>query len=253
MKKPLIVANWKRYVETKDAAAAAAKGIARGAVKVRADIVLCPAAVHIDAVGKVIAGKGVGLGAQALSTAKGPMQTGELSAAMLADLGVRYVIVGHSERRARGEDGEAVRALVEGALAKKLSPILCIGEHARDASGEHFDAITAQLREALPKLSPSDQKRLVVAYEPIWAIGRSAAEAMDPRTLEETVIYIHKVLADLIGRTAALAVPVLYGGSVEEENAAALMSAGVAGFLVGHASIDPKSLLAIAKAAHVSR
>lgn len=248
MKKPLIVANWKRYIETKAAATAAAKVIVRGAEALRTDLVICPPTPYLDAVSKVISGKRVALGAQTASYAVGPAQTGEVSAAMLADLGVRYVIVGHSERRALGETGAAIRASVEAALSEKLSVIICIGESTRDVSGEHYDTLTAQLREALPKISSADAKRLSIAYEPLWAIGKSAADAMDPRALEETVIYIRKVLVDVVGRKAALALPVLYGGSVELENAQALMGAGVSGFLVGHASVEPKSLLSIAKA-----
>lgn len=249
MKKPLIVANWKRYIEERDDAVAAAKILVRGAAKVSADVVLCPASVHLEAVGKVLVGKGVALGAQTLSAREGYMQTGEVSAAMLADMGVKYVIVGHSERRAMGESNETVRALVLAALSVKLSPIVCIGEAARDASGEHYDALTAQLRDSLGKLSPADAKRLVIAYEPVWAIGKRAEDALEVQALEETVLYIRKVLAEIVGRTAALATPILYGGSVEVGNAETLMQSGVAGFLVGHASVDPKSLLAIAHAA----
>lgn len=253
MKKPLIVANWKRYIEKKEEAVAAAKAIARGKAPTLADIVVCPSFVHLDAVGKALLGKGVALGAQALSFRNGAAQTGEVSAAMLADLKVKYVIVGHSERRAMGESDADVRLLVREALGAKLSPILCIGEASRDAGGEHYDALTRELRESLGALSPSDAKRLVVAYEPVWAIGKRAEDAIEAQALEETVLYIRKVLAEIVGRTAALSTPVLYGGSVEPDNAEELMRTGVAGFLVGHASVDPKSLIAIANAAHLSR
>lgn len=249
MKKPLIVANWKRYIEETSTAVAAAKAVARGASVTRADIVICPPALFIDPVSKVLAGKAVALGAQTVSSTVGPAHTGELSASMLAHMGVAYVIVGHSERRALGETDVSIRAAIEAAVSKKLTVILCIGESSRDSSGEHYDVLTAQLRGALPKLAPADAKRLVVAYEPVWAIGKSAADAMETHALEETVIYIRKVLAELVGRTTALSTPILYGGSVEVENAARLMDAGIAGFLVGHASVEPKSLLAIANAA----
>jgi triosephosphate isomerase (TIM) len=250
MKKPLIVANWKRYIEKKDEAVAAAKAIARSKAAALADIVVCPSFVHLDAVGKALQGKGVALGAQTLSFADGPMHTGEVSAAMLSDLKAKYVIVGHSERRAMGESNEAVRSLVSEALSAKLYPILCVGEPSRDPSGAHYDALTAQLRESLGTLLPAEAKRLVIAYEPVWAIGKRAEDAIGVQALEETVLYIRKVLAETIGRAAALATPILYGGSVELENAEALMGAGVAGFLVGHASVDPKSLFSIANAAH---
>jgi triosephosphate isomerase len=248
MKKPLIVANWKLYVTDLESAVISAKAVARAAGKTGADLVICPPTPFISNVAKAVGGKGIAVGAQASSVAEGEKHTGETTAEMLRSAGASYVIVGHSERRAEGEDGEKIAVLLEDAVAHKLVSILCIGEKMRDQGGEHFAVLETQLRDGLSRLSSKDAKRLVVAYEPVWAIGKSAADAMDTRALEETILYIRKVLAELLGRAPALSAPILYGGSVEPANAQELMSAGVSGFLVGHASVEPSSLIAIAKA-----
>jgi triosephosphate isomerase (TIM) len=248
MKRPLIVANWKLYVQGLDEARASAKTLARKAKTIAADIVVCPPSPFIYEVRKALGRTGLA-GAQAVSRFVDEKRTGEVSARVAASAGARYVIVGHSERRAMGQSAEDIRAEVEAALNAKLLPVLCIGEDERDGVGSHFAAIEAQLRSSLPKLSPKDAKLLVIAYEPVWAIGKTAQDAMTPDNLEETALYIRKVLAEELGRAQALKTPILYGGSVEPDNAEYLMHAGVSGFLVGHASADPKSLIAIAKAA----
>ena len=248
MKRPLIVANWKLYIEDVKVAKDAARKIARGALKSGADISICPPTVFIHEVAAV-SGKSVAVGAQSSSRFVGQKCTGEASAKSLKSAGASFTLVGHSERRAMGQTNEQVLEEIEASIAAKLGIVLCVGENERDASGSHFAAIEAQLRASLPKLSPKDAKLLMVAYEPVWAIGKTAADAMTPGDLEETTIYIRKVLAEIVGRTQALQTPVLYGGSVEADNAEYLMHAGVSGFLVGHASVDPVSLLSIAKAA----
>lgn len=248
MKRPLIIANWKQYVQDAAEAHAAAKAIARNARGLSAQIVVCPPAPFVYDVAKVL-GAHAQAGAQAASRFVDEKRTGEVTARALSSAGARFVIVGHSERRAMGESAESIRVQLEAAFAAKLSPILCVGEDERDGSGSHYGAIEERLRASLPKLSPKDAKLLVVAYEPVWAIGKTSADAMTPDDLEETALYIRKVLAEVLGRVQALKTPVLYGGSVEPDNAEYLMHAGISGFLVGHASVDPASLIAIAKAA----
>lgn len=250
MKRPLIVANWKLYIRTLDEAKSVTKAIARGAGKIEADIVLCPPAPFLSEVFKV-GGKNIRVGAQAISRRVDQKSTGEVSADMVKSAGAQFVLVGHSERRAMGQTNEQVKEEIGVALEAKLSVILCVGEKERDASGSHFSAIEEQLRASLPKMTSKDAKSLVVAYEPVWAIGKTSADAMTPGDLEETAIYIRKVLAELVGRTQALQTPILYGGSVEPDNAEYLMHAGVSGFLVGHASIEASSLLSIARGASI--
>jgi len=180
---------------------------------------------------------------QTLTGHTDPKHTGDISAAMLKAQGATHVIVGHSERRAIGESDELVRGQVERAQSAGLTAILCVGETERDPQGSHFGDIERQLTSALTGRSG---QKLMVAYEPVWAIGKSAQEAMSPAQVQETVIFIRKVLADVVGRTQALKVPILYGGSVESSNAAALCKeGGTQGLLVGHASVDEEEFCAL--------
>ena len=130
-----------------------------------------------------------------------------------------------------------------------LGAVLCVGERERDPGGAHFEAITAQLSSALTQLPTKSHSKVMIAYEPVWAIGKTAKDALQPEDLQEMVIFIRKTLAGLLGRAGALRVPILYGGSVEEENVARLYhEGGVSGFLIGHASSNSDSFIKIIKA-----
>ena len=141
-----------------------------------------------------------------------------------------------------------VREKLGHAIAHTLTPILCVGETSRDAEGKYLSLLREALTLPLTPLSPKERAQVIVAYEPIWAIGKTAAEAITPSDLHETVLYIRKVLADLLpGRSVARA-KILYGGSVEPTNAHALASAtGIQGFLVGHASVEHATFSALVK------
>jgi triosephosphate isomerase len=141
-----------------------------------------------------------------------------------------------------------IRAQIINATDAKMTAILCVGEHERLPDGSHWALVANQLSRALHGLTMS-LGRLVVAYEPVWAINKSAEDAMKPEELEETAIFIRKILSETIGREAANKVAILYGGSVEPANAQALMQeGGVNGFLVGHASANLDSFIEILKA-----
>lgn len=255
MKKRLVVANWKMYVKSPERAVAFARALRR---KTRAfpgvSVVLAPAFPLIAPVGLALKGSAIHLGAQTLSPYVDEKHTGEVGAAMLKHVGVSFVIVGHSERRAPpaggGETDELLRLELRAATKEGLLPILCIGESERDSSGHHFTTIARQLTAVLGERSSKNTiKRLVVVYEPVWAIGKSAGDAMRAADLRETVIFIRKTLADILGREAGLRTAILYGGSVEGENARELIEdGGIAGFLVGHASADVDTFLPILKA-----
>lgn len=241
----LIVANWKAYVDSKEKAKklhAAAKRLTN-----KVQIVLVMPFPYLS----IFTGtKGaVAVGAQDVSVTTGGAQTGEVTAAMIADIGATYVIIGHSERRAQGDTDEIVLEKVRRALAHKLIPIVCIGERERDGEARYLSVVRAQLATVFSTLSQKERLSIVVAYEPIWAIGKTAADAITPTDLGEMVLYIRKVLGDYLPGKSALKIPILYGGSAEPTNARALAGgSGVDGFLVGHASADPVVFTALVKA-----
>ena len=174
--------------------------------------------------------------------------TGEVSAVTLKNTGASFAIVGHSERRRMGETDEAARAQFAAALGAGLSTILCVGEKERMPDGSHVATVEGQIRSAFAGVQ-SLAHRALVAYEPVWAIGKNASEAVSPVALEEMALFIKKILSDILGRAAARKIPILYGGAVEPANAERLLAeGGVAGFLVGHASADADSFIKILKA-----
>ncbi len=243
MRKPLIVANWKMYVEKPETAKKFMVALKRKLRTVHADVVVAPAFTLLPTVATV--GKGsVRVAGQSVSAYTDGQHTGDVSAAMLKAAGATWVIVGHSERRLDAHEGnDTVHAQVVAAGAAGLTVILCVGEGERDPSGAHFSTIAGQLASALGS-SGKQGFKLVVAYEPVWAIGKNASEAMHPADLREMVIFIRKTLADLLGRTAGVRVPILYGGSVDASNALPLLEEGdIAGFLVGRASADIDSFI----------
>jgi len=197
----------------------------------------------------LIAKKGsIEFGAQTVSSHTAGAHTGDVSAALLKAAGATFVIIGHSERRAAGETNEQVASKIEHALEENLQVVLCVGEVERDTAGTHFSFVAEQLSTALTAAKKKPTK-LVIAYEPVWAIGKSADEAMKAGDLEEMVIFIRKTLAEVLERTVALRVPILYGGSVEGENATTLLDGtGIAGFLVGRASTNVDSFIEIINA-----
>jgi triosephosphate isomerase len=209
---------------------------------------IAPAFPLVPSVAAALKGSSIKTGAQTVSVHAEGAHTGEVSAAMLKALGVSFVIVGHSERRAQGETDDVIRAQLSAALSAGLTAVLCVGEIEREPDGSHWAQVVNQLHRALHGIAPA-AGRLIVAYEPVWAIGKSAAEAMRGEELEETAIFIRKILSEAIGREAMSKVPILYGGSVEPENAGALIKeGGVNGFLVGRASANIDSFIDILKA-----
>jgi triosephosphate isomerase len=155
---------------------------------------------------------------------------------MVKSVGVEYVIVGHSERRARGETDEDIYKDVQIITANKLTAVVCVGEKVRDTQGNYFSVVEAQVRAALRDLNPAALRYVVIAYEPVWAIGTgNTATAHDAHEMK---LFIQKLLTDRFSRAAAATVRIIYGGSVNKKNAAELLSIGeVDGFLIGGASL----------------
>jgi triosephosphate isomerase (TIM) len=243
----LIAGNWKMNGLRADGLALARALVERARGEDGgSDLVLCPPTTLLMAVAEVVDGSPVALGAQDChSEAKGA-HTGDVSADMLHDAGCRYVILGHSERRSDHHESDAlVRAKVAAALAAGLVPIVCVGETAEERDrGEALSVVARQLAGSLPDSIGS--KPLVIAYEPVWAIGTGRT----PTTADVAAVHAH-IRRELAGKVAdAAATPILYGGSVKPGNAGELLSvANVDGALVGGASLVADDFWAIAKAA----
>jgi len=245
---PLIVGNWKCNPGTSVEAEALAAAVAKAHKKSEAPyVVIAPTDLHLMAVGKKVARSTVMLAAQNVSAYAGGAHTGEQSVVQIKDAGAELIIVGHSERRAAGETDAQVLAKAQAILAAKLTPIICIGEQKRDRNGHFFKEIEQQIKSFAKVLAPAQLKKVVIAYEPIWAIGTGAtATAEDVREMQ---LFIEKVLTKLHDRPTAQAVRLLYGGSVKPGNAAQLHTVGqMGGFLVGGASLKAADFIAITKA-----
>ena len=244
----LIVANWKAYVESAVKAKKLAALARRLANETKVKIVLAPPAPLAGLLAASNSSK-VAYAAQDVSETTGGAETGESTAQLYGDLGLSYTLVGHSERRAKGETDAVIAEKVAHALAHGLIPILCVGERARDSEAHYLSFIRAQIAAVFESLSQKERLQMVIAYEPIWAIGKTAAEAITPADLAEMVLYIRKVLGEYLPHKAPARIPVLYGGSVESGNARDLARAsGIDGFLVGHASVDLLTFAALVKA-----
>lgn len=246
----IIIANWKMNPATpREARALAAKTKLLASRLRTTSLIVCPPAIHL---GLLSAGKSKAIwGAQdvSLKSGEGPF-TGELSAAMLRYAGAEFALIGHSERRAMGETDETVNLKVKNALAAKLKVILCVGEEMRDDGGAYLEPLREQIKTALRGMSRSDLKRLVIAYEPVWAVGKRALAADTPAEFFHHSLFIKKILTDLFDKRAAMLVPVLYGGSVDGKNAAGFLHEGRAdGLLVGRASLQPEEFKKILYAA----
>ena len=244
----LIVANWKAYVEDVAKAKklfALAKRLAR---VTKISLVLVPSAPFLG----LLAARNrssVAFGAQDVSATTGGAQTGETTAQSSAAAGAAYAIIGHSERRAAGDSDTIVAEKLGHALAHGLTPILCVGEHERDAGGDYLTFVRSQITSALEKIDPKERASVILAYEPIWAIGKTAVDAIAPNDLGEMVLYLRKVLAELLPGKSSARSKVLYGGSVEPSGIRALAGGtGVDGFLVGHASVEPALYAALVRA-----
>lgn len=245
--RPLVAGNWKMNGQ-RDDGMRLALGIVAHLVQgggMECDLLICPPATLLAEIGQAIAGSPLALGGQDCHTAQAGAHTGDISAAMLADVGCRYVIVGHSERRADHGEGDAtVRAKAEAALAVDLVPIVCVGEtEAERDAGQALAVVAGQLAGSLP--DGADAARLVVAYEPVWAIGTGRT----PIVAE--IAEVHACLRAALRERMAdgESVRLLYGGSVKPANAAEILAVeNVNGALVGGASLKAEDFCAIARA-----
>lgn len=246
----LVVGNWKANPETLVEARNLFNEIKNNVRQVRlTDIVVCPPFVYLDNLNALYKGKKISLGAQTVYSEQSGSYTGEVGAEMVKSVGAKYTIIGHSERRKMGETDEDVKARINIALSSELVPIVCIGEKERDNDGEYLSVIRDQIQAIFYGTSRDWFRKVVIAYEPIWAIGKNSKGAVTMHALHETAIYIRKVLSEIFDKKTALAATILYGGSVDASNATELIDGTqVDGFLVGRASLEAGSFLGIVSA-----
>ncbi len=251
MRTPLVAGNWKMNTDSKSAAALAG-AIAGGQSRFgKTEVAVCPPFSYLAEVRSALAGSPVSLGAQNMYHEPSGAYTGEISAAMLVDVGCRYVILGHSERRQiLGETDAEINRKVLAALKTSLFPIVCVGELlAQREAGQTADVVRSQLAGSLAGLSAEQMGRVVIAYEPVWAIGTGKVATVGEA--EEVHLDLRKSLQLRYNVPIAESVRILYGGSVKADNAAQLLTApNIDGALVGGASLKAEEFLAIIAAAN---
>jgi len=237
MRKKIIAGNWKMN-KTRGEAASFAKDMAQKTIGADVDVVFCVPYTALDAVADAISGTPVVLGAQNMHFEENGAFTGEISPAMLADFAVKYVIIGHSERREYfNETNETVNKKLKTALAHDFTPIICVGESLEQRSlGITFEHIRTQVKIAFNGISATDAAKTIIAYEPIWAIGTGVTATS--QQAEEACAAVRQVIREIYGQATADAVCIQYGGSVTADNAAELFNQpNIDGGLVGGASI----------------
>ncbi|MBE1444261.1 triose-phosphate isomerase [Paenibacillus sp. OAS669] len=249
MRKPIIAGNWKMFKTVSEAVAFVNE------VKGKAEVdgvesVICAPFTNLPALVEAVKGTTLKVGAQNLHFEDSGAFTGEISGVMLKDLGVDYVIIGHSERRAYfAETDEIVNKKVQAAFKHGLTPILCVGEKLEEReAGQTKDVCKVQTEAAFAGLSAEQAAQVVIAYEPIWAIG--TGKSSTAADANEVISYIRELVAGLYGQATADAVRIQYGGSVKPNNISEYMQeSDIDGALVGGASLEPASYIALVEGA----
>ncbi len=245
IKTKIVIGNWKMNPLTPKEAEKLFSGVAKLVSKIKKiEVVACPPALYIDKLKKI--SRKISLGAQNMFWEESGAYTGEISGEMLYNLGVKYVILGHSERRALGETNLEVNKKVRAALGVGLIPIFCLGEKERDENHEYLNFIKKQIEEGLVSISKDSISKIIIAYEPVWAISSTLnRKNATPDDSREMIVFIRKILSDKFGKNA-LDVRIIYGGSVSSKDALGFLQEGGAdGLLVGKNSLDAKKFVEI--------
>lgn len=249
MRTKIIAGNWKMN-KTPSEAKALVEAINSKSGSAKCDVVVCPTAICIPSVVETLSGSNIGVGSQNVHFEESGAYTGELSASMLVDAGVKYVIIGHSERRQYfGEKDETVNLRTKAALAGNLIPLVCVGESLQEREmGIMDDTVRRQTKIAFLGIDKADAEKAVIAYEPIWAIGTGKTATADQA--DEVCGIIRDTIAKLYGNDTAEKIRIQYGGSMNASNAAELLSKpNIDGGLIGGASLKPDDFAAIISAA----
>jgi len=250
IRKPFIAGNWKMNMTISEGSELAKTLLEKTRNLTKAEIVIIPPFTALHAIKKTIQGGSIHIGAQNLFWQDRGAFTGEISPLMLRDTGCTYVVVGHSERRQYfGETNETVNKKIKSALFHKLVPIMCIGESLEERKkGETIRKVGAQITEGLKNLNREEASRMVIAYEPLWAIGTGLTAA--PSQAQEVHCFIRNELSKKYGNETASCAIILYGGSVKPANAFSLLKEkDIDGALIGGASLEAESFIEIIKEA----
>ncbi len=243
----IVVGNWKMNPGSLKEARVIFDNILKQIKGVKGtQVVICPPFPFLS-IGNNLKLKNVSLGAQNSFSEGSGSYTGEVSLKMLLSMGVKYVILGHSERRLLGDTDKIINKKILATLKSKITPILCVGELKRDDSGFYLAFIKRQLTECLSSISKNQIKNIIIAYEPIWAISDNAIHEATKDEFIEIQIFIKKVISDLYDIKTANAIRIIYGGSVGPSNVEEFLEGGVDGLLVGHNSLIPKKFGEIVK------
>ncbi|MCM1519468.1 MAG: triose-phosphate isomerase [Lachnoclostridium sp.] len=250
MRKNIVAGNWKMNTTVPEGVKLAEEvNAALKATDAKCDVIICVPFTHLVPVAGCIDMNKLGLGAENCADHRSGAYTGEVSAPMVASTGAKYVILGHSERRQYyGETSETLKEKVALALENGLTPIFCIGEVlAERENGTYLDVVKTQLTDALFNLSAEDFSKLILAYEPVWAIGTGKTATDDQA--QEMHAFIRATIAEKYGKEVAENTSILYGGSCKPSNAKALFAKpDVDGGLIGGASLDAESFMGIVTA-----
>lgn len=247
-RRPLIAGNWKMYKTTPEAVATAQRLVELVADCAQVDIMVAPVFTALDPVSRAVRNSRVALGGQNLHWEKEGAYTGEISADMLVSAGCQYVIIGHSERRQYfGETDETVNKKIRAAIDTGLIPVFCVGETEQEReAGQTFSVLDKQVIKGLDNHFAKDLGSLVIAYEPVWAIGTGKTATKEQA--QEAHKYIRSLIDQNVDKKLAQSVRILYGGSVKPDNIAGLMQMpDIDGALVGGASLDAESFSKIVK------
>jgi triosephosphate isomerase len=246
MRTPFIAGNWKMHKNIEEACALAGELAEKLKDIDGMRVMIAPPFTALSAVSSVLRGSLIELGAQNMASAEKGAHTGEVSADMLKDVGVTYVIIGHSERRhIYGEKDQLINAKLKLALAKGLKPILCVGETLEERErGIAFKVVEEQVKKGLQDVGGGDIKNVTIAYEPVWAIG--TGKTATPEDADDMHVFIRKLITELYDKTVADSLIIQYGGSVKPNNIRELMAKdNIDGALVGGASLEGESFIPI--------
>lgn len=242
MNKKYLIGNWKMNPTSLVEAERLFKEFKKVALSTKnTNTILCVPYPYLYALNKLKTTTKFSLGVQNIFEEKEGAFTGEVSPLMVYGMGATYSIVGHSERRSRGDTNSEINQKIKILLKNKITPILCVGEKARDDKHMYFDFIRTQIVEAFSGISKNNFKSIIVAYEPLWAIGKNAMREASAKEINEMSIFIRKCISDISSVKIAHDVHIIYGGSANKDNIEEFLNeGGVDGFLVGRASLSVK-------------